>query len=64
MPTRKGEIPKKGDGQVLSSPVASNEASAMLPVGRPGEGIAKDVNAMCWDKYLLWNGEEGGDVQT
>lgn len=38
---------------MLSSPVASNEASALLPVGRPGGGMARDDNAMCWDGYLL-----------
>ncbi|GGL47243.1 hypothetical protein GCM10009091_31320 [Pseudomonas brenneri] len=32
----------KGEGQVLRSPVASNEASALLPVGRPGRGVANE----------------------
>ncbi len=36
-----------------SSPVASNEASALLPVGRPGGRVAGDDNAMCWDGCLL-----------
>ena len=39
---------------MLSSPVASNEASALLPVGRPGGRVARDDNAMCWDGGLLW----------
>ncbi len=26
----------------------------MLPVGRPGGRVARDNNAMCWDRYLLW----------
>ena len=43
----------KGKGQVLSSPVASNEASALLPAGRPGGRVARDDNAMCWDGCLL-----------
>ena len=38
---------------MLSSPVASNEASALLPVGRPGGRVARDDNAMCWDGCLL-----------
>lgn len=38
---------------MLSSPVASNEASALLPVGRPGGRVARDDNAMCWDRCLL-----------
>lgn len=38
---------------MLSSPVASNEASALLPVGRPGRGMARDDNAVCRDEYLL-----------
>lgn len=38
---------------MLSSPVASNEASALLPVGRPGRRVARDDNAMCWDGCLL-----------
>ena len=38
---------------MLSSPVASNEASALLPVGRPGGKVARDDNAMCWDGCLL-----------
>lgn len=41
---------------MLSSPVASNEASALLPAGRPGGRVARDDNAMCWDGYLLWCG--------
>lgn len=36
---------------MLSSPVASNEASALLPVGRPGGGMARDDKTMCWDGY-------------
>lgn len=32
---------------MLSSPVASNEASALLPVGRPGGRVARDNNTMC-----------------
>ena len=38
---------------MLSSPVASNEASALLPAGRPGGRVARDDNAMCWDGCLL-----------
>src|SRR5690606_823359 len=57
LPTRQGKTPK-GQGQVLSSPVASNEASALLPVGRPGGGMARYDNAVCWDEYLLWR--DGG----
>ena len=40
---------------MLNSPVASNEASAALPAGRPGGGVARDDDAMCWDEYLLWS---------
>lgn len=37
---------------MLSSPVASNEASALLPVGRPGGRVAREDNAMCGDGWV------------
>lgn len=56
----------KGEGQVLSSPVASNEASALLPVGRPGRGVANerrkkmlfDVMKTSWESEWVmdWQG--------
>src|SRR6185312_16579716 len=36
------EIPRRNKGQVLRSPVASNEASVVLPVGRSDGPTAKD----------------------
>src|SRR6185437_15809334 len=36
------EIPRRDKGQVLSTPVASNEASVVLPAGRSDGPTAKD----------------------
>ena len=54
LPTRRSEIPRRDKGQALRSPVASNEASAVLPVGSSRGGpIRGTTRANSWDEYLL-----------